>query len=211
MAEPLSSSPTETTQSENGRLTPTQTLPANATFYHRLTLATWQFNLLLNLGGILVLLIAIWIFLGVALLLRPQFSLPLFLYRLNLFTFLLTLAVVMGLHELVHFLFHWLFCKKLPRLSFKLLFAEPASSRFYIPRNQFVMTALAPLVLLTAVGLIWLTQSSLLFLPLLILALAINVAGSIGDITLALWLLSHPAHSYIHDEGNAIAIYRVKG
>lgn len=194
----------------NGRLSPTKSLPPNATFYHRLVLANWKFSLLLNIGSIIALLIFGWIFLGFATAAKPRFAIQVFVFLINLPTFLIVLLVIMLLHELCHALVYLLFAKRLPSISFRIFYAQADKGAHYFPRGQFIMIALAPLVMLTAVGLFWLTQAHILMIPRLVIALSINAAGSIGDILIAMWLLSHPVQGYVVDEGEAIVIYTLK-
>ncbi len=194
-----------------GRLSPTKTLPTNTIFYHRFVMANWKFNLVLNGGSILLLIISGWVFLGLAIATKPQYAIQVFIYLVNLPLFLSTLVGVMVLHELCHFLGYWYFSKQLPRIGFKLLYPHADGSKFYFPRDQFVIATLLPFVAMTTIGLLWLFQANILLIPTLILALAINTAGSLGDIILSAWLLSHPRETYVDDEGGSIAIYRIVG
>ena len=69
-------------------------------------------------------------------------------------------------------------------------YAESSEPEPTYTRNQLLVIALAPFVVITAVGLVLLVvvQS-----PLLILPIAANAAGSVGDCWLAAVLLSHPS------------------
>ncbi|MEM7332879.1 MAG: DUF3267 domain-containing protein [Chloroflexota bacterium] len=192
-----------------GRLSPTNILPENATYYHRFIMANWKFNLVVNVGSIFLLIIAGWVFLGLAIATKPQYAIQVFVYLIDLPLFLMTLVGVMFVHELCHFLGYWAFSKKLPKIGYKLMYAHADGGALYFPKNQFVMISLAPFVIITTVGLIWLTQAHILTIPILILGLAINTAGSLGDLILSMWLLSHPVPSYVFDEGGSIAIYKM--
>ncbi|WP_336360506.1 DUF3267 domain-containing protein [Haladaptatus sp. ZSTT2] len=71
-------------------------------------------------------------------------------------------------------------------------------------RNQFIVIALAPLVIITAVG----VPIMLIFdLPLLLLALAINIAGAVGDLWMVSVLSRFPADVDVVDTMTGLAVY----
>lgn len=196
---------------ENGRLTATTSLPANFTRYHSVNLATWQVTALVNLGSLGLLFIFGWLFLGFAAAINPQFfilNLTLFVHFLSLPAFLLTLLVTVLLHEICHGLLFWLYTRTRPRIGFNLLYAYAAAPGWYFPKWQYVQIGLAPLLLLTAVGLLWTATAEFGTVPMLVLALAINAAGSIGDLVAVFWLLSQPDKVLVQDEGAEIVLYR---
>jgi hypothetical protein len=70
---------------------------------------------------------------------------------------LLLLAVQVILHELIHGFFFWFFTRSRPTFGFKGFYAYAAAPDWYLPRNQHLIVALAPLVLITGLGLVLLT------------------------------------------------------
>lgn len=69
------------------------------------------------------------------------------------------------------------------------------------------MAALAPLVLVTAVGLLLMPFVTQTMLPFLLLWLVFNLSGSVGDIAVVIWLLRQPHTIYINDFGDGVSIY----
>jgi hypothetical protein len=61
----------------------------------------------------------------------------------------ITLCVVLVLHELTHGLFFWLFTKSHPAFGFKGWYAYAAAPGWYVPRARFLVMGAAPLILLS--------------------------------------------------------------
>lgn len=108
------------------------------------------------------------------------------------------------LHEAVHGLAFWLFTGKHPKFGFKVFYAYAASPEgVYLPRQQYFMVALAPLVILTLVGIVLIPIMPLLALPTLVFFLISNSAGSVGDLWVVGWLLREPREILLQDQGDA--------
>lgn len=118
------------------------------------------------------------------------------------------IVVTFGGHELMHGLaIRWAGHK--PRFGMELrkgvLFATADGA--YFPRNHFVIIALAPLVLLTVIGMIL-----MVFVPDTIgyyvgLIVVLNAAGSIGDLWMTVEVLRYPPDALVRDEADSIRIF----
>jgi len=186
-------------------------LPAHSKQYHALELSNWKLMLAMNVGGVLLLFLFGWLFMGVAAALNPQFfmlELRIFVQLLNLVSFIGTIFGVMLLHELIHALFFWLFSGERPRIGFHILYAYAAAPGWAFRLPVFFIIGAAPLLLISLTGLLLLPAVSLAWSARIILALTVNAAGSIGDILVLLWLLSQPRDCWIVDEGARITLYR---
>lgn len=113
--------------------------------------------------------------------------------------FLAGLVLVIPVHELVHYAAYRLYGAR-PR--YILLWKPFPGAGVYapghpLPRRAMLVVALAPAVLITSLGLV------LLALPMLALPamwiVAFNLAGAVGDLALAAWLLSLPRGAWIED------------
>lgn len=196
---------------DNGRLRATKTLPPTFTPFHRLDLSNRKLMMAMNVVGVLLLFVFGWLFMGVAAFLNPPFfwlELRIFAATLTLPTFLLTVALVVVLHELSHALFFWLFSRERPKVGFNLLYAYAAAPDWFFPRRQFVLIGLAPVLLLTLAGLVALPLVDFLTAARLILALTVNAAGAVGDFIVVMWALSQPADILLRDEGTAVIAYK---
>ena len=127
--------------------------------------------------------------------------------------FAVSLAIV-GLVVVLHELLHGVCLARFGgsaafgfRLSNVLLPDAYAASGSSYTRNQLLVALLAPAIGITAVGLVAITFVPS---PLLVVALAANAAGSVGDLRLAAVLLGHPRDVRVaglpHDD-QGIAIY----
>lgn len=164
----------------------------------------------MNLIGLGLFLPFAWLFFWLAVRLRPM-SAPRPSFTINLLTLLLIIfafLAVLLLHECVHGAFFWCVTRTRPRFGVQAAYAYAAAPDWYIPRNPYLIIGLAPLVLITLVGLAvlpWLP--AFLWLPW-IFALSVNASGSIGDVYIIFWLLSRPASVLVNDHGDCIQIYQ---
>lgn len=128
---------------------------------------------------------------------------PLVLY-LDLFCVVAGMTI---LHEAVHGMFFWIFTQSKPVFGIRLLFAYAGAPGWYIPRNQYAIIGLAPVVLISVTGLLLLPFTSLLVAQLLLLAMVMNAAGAIGDLYVCGKVLNHPDDVLIQDTGFVFAMY----
>ena len=75
-------------------------------------------------------------------------------------------------------------------------------------RNQFLVVALAPLVLLTGIGVPVMIAFEW---PWLAVPLALNAGGAVGDVWMALTLLSYPADVSVVDSETGLEVYGLPG
>ena len=130
---------------------------------------------------------------------------------LSFLVFTALIAVVVVAHELCHGLVIRVFGGE-PRYGFGVTyFVVPyafATSDTCLTRNQFIIVALAPLVVLTLLG----VPVMILFeLPWLAIPLALNAAGAVGDVWMTLIVLSYPAGVAVLDDETGVEIYGPPG
>ena len=120
----------------------------------------------------------------------------------------ITLVLVMLIHELVHGVFFWRFTGKCPTLGIKRLGVYVAApAEFYFPRNQYLIVGIAPLVLLTLVGLLLGIIVPVVVVPILILFVAFNAAGAAGDLLMVARLLSYSPDTLMQDNDSGVIVY----
>ncbi len=126
-----------------------------------------------------------------------------------IFTFvaLLTILLVMVIHEAIHGIFLWVFTKEKPLFGVKQLYAYAAAPGWFLPRTPYFIVALAPLALITIAGVLLLPVISDSLLPFLLIFITYNFSGAVGDIAVVLWLLKKPRSIYINDFGDGVNIY----
>jgi len=124
---------------------------------------------------------------------------------------LLILALLLpgtAVHELCHYCFQWVFSGHKPCLGFKFPLpnsAWPLGAR--ITRNQAIISALAPFVIITP--LLILPAFFVGFLPRVILLAwaSIEAATCFGDFFFVVWLLKHPKNLQLGRVGLCNALF----
>ena len=118
------------------------------------------------------------------------------------------LVLVMLIHELVHGVFFWWFAGQRPTFGVKGLYVYAAAPpEVYFPRNQYLIVGIAPLVLLTLVGLLLMVIVPVVVVPILMLFIAFNAAGAAGDLVMVVRLLSYSPDTLMQDNGSGVIVY----
>mgnify|MGYP003875609415 CR=1 FL=1 len=111
------------------------------------------------------------------------------------------------LHEGIHGLFFWIFTRSKPVFALKSLYAYAAAPEWYLPRNQYLVVSLSPLILISLLcGLLFVFIPQWLFLPVWGVAV-FNAAGSVGDLFVAVWLFLQPGTCLANDRGDIFSLY----
>ncbi len=130
---------------------------------------------------------------------------------LSFLVFIVLIAAVAVAHELCHGLGIRAFGGE-PRYGFGVAYVLVpyafATTDTRLTRNQFLVVALAPLVVLTVLG----VPVMILFeLPWLAVPLALNASGAVGDLWMSLIVLSFPAGVTVLDNETGVQIYGPSG
>ncbi|HEX5504590.1 MAG TPA: DUF3267 domain-containing protein [Thermomicrobiales bacterium] len=118
------------------------------------------------------------------------------------------LLLVPPLHECVHCLALVLCARARPRFGRRGGYLFVAAPGIYLHRRQYLIVSLAPLGLITALGMLLLPGLSAALLPGLLLALTANVVGALGDLAATLWVLRWPAGVRVQALGAVAEVYR---
>jgi hypothetical protein len=136
------------------------------------------------------------------------FNLPFSLIR----DFVIATGLVLIIHELVHGLFFWLFSGKRPRFGIKGIAPYAAAPPgVYFPRNQVLVVGLAPLLLLTLVGILLMLIVPVQVVPILLFFVALNASGSTMDLLMVISLLSFSADTLVENRDMKSIIYHPAG
>lgn len=168
----------------------------------------------LNVVGTLLLFLFGWLFFQWIVWLRPQalgamgFSVSgLVSWLIFIVVLVVATAAVIFIHEAVHGLTFWLLFHQKPTFGFRGAYAFAATPGWYLPRAPYLVVALAPLIVLSLIcmGLMLVLPAAWLLYVLLFAAL--NASGAVGDMAVAVRLLSRPAATLIEDTGETITFY----
>ena len=111
------------------------------------------------------------------------------------------------LHEAIHGLFFWIFTRSRPKFAFRWAYAYASAPDWFIPRNPFLITTLAPFVLISLGGLAVLATAPVGWLLPTWFVITMNAGGAVGDLAVAAWLLTQPSASLAQDRGDAVTLY----
>jgi hypothetical protein len=167
----------------------------------------------LGVGATAILLPITWLLLQLVAFTRPeagtfQFEIRGFQGLLVLAGLVVLIAVMMVAHEAIHGLFFWAYTGERPVFGLRGLYAFAGAPRWYIPRGQYVIIGLAPVVVITILGLVLLLVTPSPAVLVVVGAVALNAAGSIGDLIVVVWLLARPPATLARDTGDAVTVYQ---
>ena len=195
-----------------------QSLPADYEVHKTFDLSkNIRLAILMNLLGLVLFFVFGWLMLSAASAIRPEAAFGNLELTLNLVDLIPALGLLVGFlglaflmlifHEGLHGLFFWVFTGARPKFGFKGVYAYAAAPDWYLSRLPYVVVALAPLVILTALGVaaLWVVPASCILPSLLLVTL--NASGAIGDILISFWTLWLPKDALIQDFGDGVSVY----
>jgi hypothetical protein len=170
----------------------------------------------LNLAGVVILIIAGWLFFRAVIWLRPSEALSQihFISVQSFFDVAWLILSILGLtalnliiHEAIHGIFFWIYTRSMPHFAFRGMYAYAAAPGWYISRNAFLVTTLAPLLLISLGGLLVLRLIPPAGLLATWFVVVMNASGAVGDVLVALWIVRTSPRSLIQDCGDAVSLY----
>lgn len=194
-------------------MNPTKTLPET----HALAWAVdmkkdTRLNWTLQIAGMFWFLLAGWAFWKLIVGLRPDFVL-LAQFSISiamLIEILLAIFATLSVHELIHGLFFWLFTRERPTFGIGPGYAYAAAPDWYFPKGRYLLVGLAPLVLISALGLAALPFLPTGWLGMVLLAVVFNAGGAVGDVYICLRIGAEARNILVRDSGDGFEIYRLR-
>lgn len=168
----------------------------------------------LNIAGFFLLVLFGWLFTAAAVTLRPEDAETFLLLKWEGVSGVLTIIIVLALmfvtiviHEAIHGLGFILLAKARPTFAFRGVYAYAAAPEWYIPRNPYLAIGLAPLVVISLVGVALMAVVPAAWIAPLVLMCVVNASGAVGDLWVAVLLLRQPPEALSNDTGDEIKIY----
>ena len=170
--------------------------------------------LITNIAGAVLLVGFGWLFTSLMIYIRPGYGSVFNLTISSLWDVLKLIGIVLGVtavmvlvHEGLHGMFFWLFTGGRPFFGFRGYYAYASAPGWYIPRNPYLVICMAPFVLITAAGLALLSVIPGVLVTPMLLLVAMNAAGAVGDLMVFGWLLIKPSRSVVQDFGDGVNLY----
>ena len=119
------------------------------------------------------------------------------------------MIVFILVHELIHGAFFWIFSHSRPIFGLRSGYAYAAAPGWYFPRGQYLVIALAPLVLISILGMALVAVLPAGTIVAILVGVVANAAGSVGDIWIAFLVIREPSKIVIEDLGDGFNIYKL--
>ena len=116
-------------------------------------------------------------------------------------------ALMLVMHELIHGIFFLMFTHSKPVFGLRLAYAYAASPSWFIPTRQYGIIGLAPLVIITAIGLLLILLAPAGRVLPVILITAIQIGGSAGDMLVSARLFRTSPAGLINDTGDRVCFF----
>jgi hypothetical protein len=193
-------------------------LPENTALVYSFSLNDRRVIWGLQVAGLFLTLLFACFFLGGMVALRPNLELGdpyevlnAIAYKYGPLRFLISalagVAVSILLHELVHGAFFWFFTRHRPAFGLRIGYAFAGAPGWYLPRRQHLVVGLAPLVLLSLLGLLLLAALPAGLLAAVLFGGVANAAGAVGDLWVVFLELRERREILVEDLGDRINFY----
>lgn len=128
--------------------------------------------------------------------------------------FLVSLLVLVGvifvmviLHEAIHGVCFWMFTGGRVKFAFKGAYAYAAAPDWFLHKRPYMVVSMAPLVLITVFGSVALWWAPTIWIAPLMLLIAMNASGAIGDIYVFILLTKMPEDALVQDFGELMKLF----
>ena len=118
-----------------------------------------------------------------------------------------TTVLVLVLHEATHGLVFWLFTRSRPTFGFKGWYAYASAPGWHLTKGRFLAVLLAPIVVLTVVGLPLVAFGPPVLALFTLLGLIGNATSAVGDLYMCLRLLRVSRSAIVEDQRDGITWY----
>ena len=126
---------------------------------------------------------------------------------LPLLVLLGVIFVMVVLHEAIHGVCFWLFTGGRVKFAFKGAYAYAAAPDWFLHKRPYMLVSMAPLVLITVLGLMALWWAPPGWIAPLMLLIAMNASGAIGDIYVFYLLTKMPEDALVQDFGELMKLF----
>jgi hypothetical protein len=125
----------------------------------------------------------------------------------GLFAILALIIIMLVLHELIHGTFFWLFTRERPKFALRSGYAFAAAPEWYLPKSQYIIVGIAPLVVISIVCIILASLVPLAYVPYPLFVATFNAAGALGDMIVVAWVSTQIHSVLIRDSGDKFSAF----
>ncbi len=191
---------------------PTQTLPVNYQPVYIINLAKNKvLAVVLNLAALVIVLLSFWLLGIFTKWIHPDLSGTAISIKFGLsdIIFLLLLVILnLIVHELIHGVFFWFITRSKPVFGLSLSYAFAAAPEWYIPKRQYWIIGLAPLIIIGLVGLLIIAIGPTAWMLPALVVTGINTGGAVGDMWIIYRLLLTDPTCLVNDTGHAVSFFQ---
>lgn len=119
----------------------------------------------------------------------------------------ISLGLMVLLNEGVRGVLLWIITRQRPEFRFRGLNTHTAAPGWYLPRSTVIAVRLAPLVLITLLGVLLVPIVPLNLVPGVLLLVSLNVASAVTDGMTAWWLSRKPKSSLVLEDGDCVRVF----
>jgi hypothetical protein len=187
----------------------TKILPVEYKNKKILDLSGSRVMLWLNIAAIPLLFIFGWLFSYVMILVNPINPFPKGTWGiitaftgLQIIALPISILLMLVFHEMVHGIFFWIFTHERPIFAFKGIYAYAAAPGWFLPKGQYVVVGLSPLIVISLLSIFLSPIVSQNIIPYLFFIAIFNAAGALGDMVVVYWVISQANQPLIQDQGD---------
>jgi hypothetical protein len=192
----------------------TQTLPDGYKPVYVINLAKDKFlAIVLNLAALVVVLLSFWLLGIFTKWVHPDLSSSIISIKFGLpdIIFLLFLVILnLIVHELIHGVFFWFITRSKPIFGLSLSYAFAAAPGWYIPKRQYWLIGLAPLILIGLAGLLIIAIGPPSWMLPALVVTGFNTGGAVGDVWIIYRLFRITSTCLVNDTGHTVSFFQPK-
>jgi hypothetical protein len=125
----------------------------------------------------------------------------------GLLAILASIIIMLVLHELIHGIFFWLFTRERPKFALRSGYAFAAAPEWYLPKSQYTIIGIAPLIVISIVCIILAAVVPLALVPYPLFVATFNAAGALGDMIVVAWVSTQFRSVLIRDSGDRFSAF----
>jgi hypothetical protein len=126
---------------------------------------------------------------------------------LSIILIIVDVGVVLFFHEIIHASVVFITHRQKPKIGVRGLIVYAAAPESVLTKTQFIITALAPFLVISLIGCMLIFFIPLRFLSWIFIPTVVNAAAAGGDFMAVVWALKQPENTTFIDNGDITNAY----